>query len=83
VPTAVAAARPASRSTARCWEIVGLVTGKAAAISPADSSRSQIRLRISRRTGEASAASTFWMSRTVFLPPVGHNYTIAAYSAVD
>src|SRR5205823_12546917 len=44
--------------------MVGLVTGNAAAISPADSSRSQIRPRISRRTGEVSAASTFWISRT-------------------
>jgi hypothetical protein len=67
VPTAVLVASPASRSTARCCEIVGLVTGNAAAMSPADSSVSQIRDRISRRTGELSAASTFWMSRT--LPP--------------
>src|SRR5689334_22576154 len=44
--------------------MVGLVTGNAAAISPADSSRSQIRPRISRRTGEVSAARTFWISRT-------------------
>src|ERR1700749_4716224 len=44
--------------------MVGLVTGNAAAISPADSSRSQIRPRISRRTGEVRAASTFWISRT-------------------
>src|SRR5690348_1723031 len=48
--------------------MVGLVTGNAAAISPADSSRSQIRPRISRRTGEVSAARTFWISRTS--PPV-------------
>src|SRR6266702_3878020 len=44
--------------------MVGLVTGNAAAISPADSSRSQIRPRISRRTGEVSAARIFWISRT-------------------
>src|SRR5690242_6543299 len=44
--------------------MVGLVTENAAAISPADSSRSQIRPRISRRTGEVSAARTFWISRT-------------------
>src|SRR6516165_8180461 len=44
--------------------MVGLVTGNAAAISPAESSRSQIRPRISRRTGEVRAASTFWISRT-------------------
>jgi hypothetical protein len=80
VPTAVLAARPASRSTARCCEIVGLVTGNAAAISPADSSRSQIRARISRLTGELSAASTFWISRT--LPPGAPNYTIAFYSVI-
>jgi hypothetical protein len=42
--------------------MVGLVTGNAAAISPADSSSSQIRPRISRRTGEVSAARTFWIS---------------------
>src|SRR5205823_2885973 len=68
VPTAVLTARPDSRRTARCCEIVGLVTGNAAAISPAESSLSQISDKISRRTGELSAVSTFWISRT--LPPV-------------
>src|SRR5579872_7063763 len=47
--------------------MVGLVTEKAAAISPAGTSRSQMRARISRRTGEVSAPITLWMSRTASL----------------
>ena len=62
---------PASRSTARCWEIVGLVNRKALAMSPAATSRSQIKERISRRTGEVSAPMIFWRSRVGAVVPVG------------
>src|ERR1700745_821443 len=56
--------------------MVGWVTGNAAAISPADSSRSQIRPRISRRTGEVRAASTFWISRTSPVPALRSRGTL-------
>lgn len=48
-PTLVISTRPARRRTARCSEIVATVRVKAAAISPAERSRSQMRARISRR----------------------------------
>ena len=62
VPTAVIVTNPESRSTERCWEIVGAVTSNASAIAPAGNSRSQIRPKISRRTGELRAVMTLSMS---------------------
>src|SRR5262249_16117509 len=63
VPAARAVTRPAWRSTARCWEIAGLLRENAAAICPAGASRSQMRARISRRVGETNAEIIFWISR--------------------